>query len=62
MEIVLFVGFFCLGPLVLMAFGFWLGRGAPGFPVKLVRRDQPIAYYEDEDHPVYQAKGYSNVR
>jgi hypothetical protein len=38
-----FVGFFCVGPIILMAFGFWLGRGAPGFPWKLARR----AGYDD---------------
>ena len=59
MEIALFVGFFCLAPLVLLTLGFWLGRGAPGFPLKVVKRDHE-EYAEEEDHPFYAQQRFSN--
>lgn len=53
MEILLMLGFFCLGPLLLIAFGYWLGAGAPGWPWSVVRRDSPrqsqhTPYYDEE--------------
>jgi len=50
-------GFFCLGPLALVAFGFWLGKGAPGFPWKLTRRDG-YGDEEIEDRNPYQRESH----
>lgn len=51
MEILAVIGIMCFVPLLLVAFGYWLGRGAPGWPWAVVRRDdqQPAAY----SSPVY---------
>lgn len=55
MEIFLAFSFFCFGPFVLIGFGYWLGRGAPGWPWAVIRRSGPggvagrSPYYEEED-------------
>ena len=48
MEIAFAIGIFCIGPLVFFTLGVWIGRGAPGWPWKLTRRqpstpDQPFS-------------------
>jgi len=47
MEIAFAVGIFCIGPLVFFTLGVWIGRGAPGWPWKLTRRqaasEQPLS-------------------
>lgn len=40
MEYLLMFSFFCLLPMALIVFGFWLGKGAPGWPWALVERDR----------------------
>ena len=49
-ELGLVFSFFCLWPLLLIIFGYWLGKGAPGWPWKMVRRDKVKTYsaYEEE--------------
>ncbi|NJN99271.1 MAG: hypothetical protein HC875_36845, partial [Anaerolineales bacterium] len=42
MEIFLAFSFFCFGPFVLVGFGYWLGRGAPGWPWAVIRRAGPV--------------------
>ncbi len=32
MEILAVIGIMCFVPLLLVAFGYWLGSGAPGWP------------------------------
>ena len=62
MEFLLFGLFFCVVPLLLIFFGVWIGRGAPGIPYKLVKRDAPAADYYDEEEEVYalpQTRGFS---
>lgn len=58
MEILAVIGIMCFIPLLLVAFGYWLGRGAPGWPWAVVRRDgqQPASvtgrqvYYDREEY------------
>ena len=52
MEIFLAFTFFCFGPFLLIGFGYWLGRGAPGWPWAVVRRGPGSVghpYYEEEE-------------
>jgi len=30
---------FCVAPMLLIAFGYWLGKGMPGSPVVIMRRE-----------------------
>lgn len=55
MEIFLALLIFCVGPFVIFAFGVWVGRGAPGWPWRVVRRDvarsrhQAGPFYDEEE-------------
>lgn len=44
MEFTAVIGIMCIVPLLLVAFGYWLGRGSPGWPWALVRRDGENVY------------------
>jgi hypothetical protein len=53
MEFILIIGTFCIVPLLLISFGYWLGLGAPGWPWAVVKRDSPgrsqqTPYYDEE--------------
>lgn len=39
MEILTAVTIMCFVPFGILVFGYWLGRGAPGWPWALVRRE-----------------------
>ncbi len=53
METLFIVGFFCIVPLLLFSFGVWVGKGAPGWPWKVVRRDEADIYEGEETYPRY---------
>jgi hypothetical protein len=57
MEILWMFGFFCLAPLAFVAFGYWLGAGAPGWPWALVKRDAP-GLSQSHPHPYYDEEVY----
>ncbi len=53
MEILTALTVMCFVPFGILVFGYWLGRGAPGWPWALVRRgpEQPTGrnvYYGEE--------------
>lgn len=54
MEIITALTVMCFVPFGILVFGYWLGRGAPGWPWALVRREaegQPASrnvYYGEE--------------
>lgn len=57
MEILAVLTIMCFAPFAILVFGYWLGRGAPGWPWALVRREpeQPVSggrnvYYERETY------------
>jgi len=59
MEILLITGFFCFGPLFLIAFGYWLGKGSPGWPWAVIRRDGYDGDEGGESGPSpYRSGGY----
>jgi len=41
-------GLCCLSPALLVGFGFWAGRGFPGWPWKIAKRARAAQYYKDE--------------
>lgn len=56
MEIFITLLFFCFGPLAIFLFGVWVGRGAPGWPWRVVRRDAARSHQAgpyDEFEEVY---------
>lgn len=58
MEILTAVTVMCFVPFGILVFGYWLGRGAPGWPWALVRREPESqqqangrnVYYEREEY------------
>lgn len=56
MEILAVLTIMCFAPFAILVFGYWLGRGAPGWPWALVRREpeQPVSSNVYYDRGEYQ--------
>ena len=38
-SVAIVFGVFCVAPMLLIAFGYWLGKGMPGSPIVIARRE-----------------------
>jgi hypothetical protein len=60
MEILAVLTILCFAPFAILVFGYWLGRGAPGWPWALVRREpeQPGGAYSNGRKVYYEQEEY----